>query len=78
LLFEYSWFQGINDSNKEISSIVHFVPVFLIGSSNFICINSFTLNLIVIKTAEKLVKKGSIPPFWMSANIPDGDEVNKK
>jgi len=40
--------------------------------------NSFTLNLMVIKTVEKILKKGGIPPVWVSANIPGGDKANKQ
>ncbi len=39
---------------------------------------SFTLNALIAKTIEKLVKEGIVPPIWMSANIPGGDEFNKK
>jgi len=40
--------------------------------------NSFALNLIVIKTVEKILKKGGIPPVWVSANMPGGDKANKQ
>jgi uncharacterized phosphosugar-binding protein len=40
--------------------------------------NSFALNLMVIKTVEKILAKGENPPVWMSANMPGGDEANKK
>jgi len=39
---------------------------------------SFVLNALVAKTVEKLVKEGITPPIWMSANIPGGDEFNRK
>ncbi len=39
---------------------------------------SFTLHSIVIRTIEKLVKLGATVPVWRSANIPGGDEANKK
>lgn len=48
-----------------------------IAPTSTLC-NSFTLNLIVIKTVEKILEKGGIPPVWMSANMPGGDEANKK
>lgn len=41
-------------------------------------LNCFVLNLIVIKTVEKLVAAGITPPIWVSANVPGGDEANKK
>ena len=41
-------------------------------------VNCFTLNLLVIKTVEKLVAQGITPPVWISANIPGGDEANRK
>lgn len=39
--------------------------------------NSFTLNLMVIKTVEKVLEKGVIPPIWVSSNLPGGDEANR-
>lgn len=39
--------------------------------------NSFTLNLMVIKTVEKILEKGGTPPVWISGNLPGGDEANK-
>ncbi|MEM3485368.1 MAG: SIS domain-containing protein [Candidatus Methanomethyliaceae archaeon] len=41
-------------------------------------LNCFVLNLIVIKTVEKLVAAGITPSIWVSANVPGGDEANKK
>jgi len=41
-------------------------------------VNCFTLNLLVVKTVEKLVAQGITPPVWISANIPGGDEANRK
>ncbi len=40
-------------------------------------VNSFSLNLLVIRTVEKLVGQGVTPPIWTSANVPGGDEANK-
>jgi len=48
-----------------------------IAPTSTLC-NCFTLNLIVIKTVEKILNKGGIPPVWMSANMPGGDEANRK
>ncbi len=39
---------------------------------------SFVLNALVARTVEILLKEGITPPVWMSANIPGGDEFNKK
>ena len=41
-------------------------------------VNCFTLNLLVIRTVEKLLEKGIKPPIWTSANIPGGDQANKE
>lgn len=41
-------------------------------------LNSFCLHLLVIATVEKLVEAGIEPPLWMSANLPEGDETNKR
>lgn len=41
-------------------------------------VNVFTLNLIVLQVVEKLLNRGYTPPVWMSANMPGGDEANKK
>jgi uncharacterized phosphosugar-binding protein len=41
-------------------------------------LNSFCLHLLVIATVEKLVEAGIEPPLWMSANLPGGDETNKR
>jgi uncharacterized phosphosugar-binding protein len=40
--------------------------------------NSFTINLLMIRTAEKLLEMGIQPPIWTSANLPDGDRLNRK
>ena len=40
--------------------------------------NIFVLNLMVIKTVEKILKKGGIPPVWVSINMPGGDKANKQ
>ena len=41
-------------------------------------VNSFCLHLLVIATVEKLVRDGIEPPLWMSANLPEGDQQNRK
>ncbi len=48
-----------------------------IAPTSTLC-NCFTLNLLVIKTVEKILSLGKIPPVWISANMPGGDEANKK
>ena len=39
--------------------------------------NSFTLNLMVIKTVGKILTKERDSPIWMSSNLPGGDEANR-
>jgi uncharacterized phosphosugar-binding protein len=38
----------------------------------------YLLQMIIIRTVEKLVEKGANPPIWVSGNIPGGDESNEK
>ena len=33
---------------------------------------------LVATTVEELVRRGIEPPIWMSANLPGGDEANRK
>ena len=40
--------------------------------------NVFSLHCLIIETVKKLVEKGIEPPVWKSANMPGGDEANKK
>lgn len=40
--------------------------------------NAFAINLLMMTTAEKLVERGVRPPVWTSANLPDGDRLNKE
>ena len=40
--------------------------------------NSFTINLLMLRTAEKLVAMKVEPPVWTSANMPGGDKLNQK
>lgn len=40
--------------------------------------NSSALNLMVIKTVEKILKKSGMPPICVSANMRDGDKINKQ
>jgi uncharacterized phosphosugar-binding protein len=39
---------------------------------------AFVLNCLVAATVEELVRRGIEPPVWMSANLPGGDEANRK
>lgn len=39
--------------------------------------NSFAINCVMMKAAEKLAAEGINPPVWMSANMPGGDTANK-
>jgi len=41
-------------------------------------LNVFVLNLLVIRTVEKLLERGIQPPIWTSANIPGGDKENQE
>jgi uncharacterized phosphosugar-binding protein len=41
-------------------------------------VNSFVAQLLVTRTAEKLLEKGIKPPIWISGNVPGGDEANLK
>ncbi len=38
----------------------------------------FLLNLLIIRTVEKLIVKGAKPAIWKSGNIPGGDEDNEQ
>ncbi len=48
-----------------------------VASTSTLC-NVFTLHCLIIETVKKLVEKGVKPPVWKSANMPGGDEANKK
>lgn len=48
-----------------------------VGPSSTI-LSAFALNSIVTKTVELLVSEGVTPPVWVSANVPGGEEHNKK
>ena len=48
-----------------------------VGPTSTFC-NSFAMNLLVIETVKKLLEMGMVPPVWMSANLPGGDEANRK
>lgn len=41
-------------------------------------VNTFTVNLLTVKTVEILLEENFEPPIWMSANLPGGDEANRK
>ena len=40
--------------------------------------NCFCITCLMMKTAERLVELGISPPVWVSANMPGGDEANRK
>lgn len=40
-------------------------------------VNSFTINLLIIRTVEKAVELGIKPAIWTSGNLPEGDTLNK-
>jgi uncharacterized phosphosugar-binding protein len=41
-------------------------------------VNAFAINLLLIRTAEKLLAMGITPPIWTSANLPEGDQLNQQ
>jgi uncharacterized phosphosugar-binding protein len=41
-------------------------------------INSFTINLLMMRTVEKLIAMGVEPPVWTSGNMPNGEQANTK
>ncbi len=41
-------------------------------------VNAFAVNLLMIRTVEKLLAMGITPPIWTSANLPNGDSLNQK
>ena len=41
-------------------------------------VNSFILQLLTIRTVEKMIERGLTPEVWVSANIPGGIEKNRK
>lgn len=47
------------------------------GPTSTYC-NAFAINLLMIRTAEKLIELGIQPPVWTSANLPEGDRLNKE
>lgn len=46
------------------------------GPTSTFC-NTFTINLLMLETVKRLVRKGVVPPMWRSANMPGGDAANK-
>lgn len=47
------------------------------GPTATLC-NVFAMNLLMIETIRQLSLMGIDPPVWMSANLPGGDEKNKR
>ena len=48
-----------------------------VGPTSTFC-NAFTINLLMAETVKELVAMGIEPPVWTSANLPGGDEKNRK
>ncbi|MBR5542709.1 MAG: SIS domain-containing protein [Oscillospiraceae bacterium] len=40
--------------------------------------NCFSINLLMMQTAQELLDQGITPAVWQSANMPDGDSLNKR
>lgn len=40
--------------------------------------NCFSINMLMMYTAETLLEMGITPAVWQSANMPDGDKLNKR
>lgn len=40
--------------------------------------NSYVIQLLVIETVKRILELGKKPPIWKSANMPGGDEANRK
>lgn len=40
--------------------------------------NAFTLNCLLIRTVDELLRRGVEPPVWRSGNAPGGDEANSR
>lgn len=40
-------------------------------------VNCFTINLLMMRTAQALLERGITPAVWMSANLPEGDRNNR-
>lgn len=47
------------------------------GPTSTYC-NAFAINLLMIRTAERLIEVGVYPPVWTSANLPEGDRLNRE
>ena len=47
------------------------------GPTSTMC-NVFAINLLMIETVKQLIDLGVEPPLWMSANLPGGDEANRR
>lgn len=62
----------LGDAVVEVEGILQ-----KMGPTSTYC-NAFAINLLMIRTAEKLLEMGINPPVWTSANLPDGDRLNKE
>jgi uncharacterized phosphosugar-binding protein len=48
-----------------------------VSAVSTIC-NAFTLECIIAETVNELIRRGIEPPVWTSANVPGGEEANRK
>jgi len=62
----------LGDAVVEVEGLVQ-----KMGPTSTYC-NAFAINLLMIRTAEKLIELGIQPPVWTSANLPEGDRLNKE
>lgn len=62
----------LGDAVVEVEGLVQ-----KMGPTSTYC-NAFAINLLMIRTAEKLLEMGIRPPVWTSANLPEGDKLNKE
>jgi len=61
----------LGDAVVEISGLKQ-----KMGPTSTFC-NAFAINLLMMRTAEKLLDMGIEPPVWTSANMPGGDTANR-
>lgn len=67
----------INNHLPEGDAVVSLAgAVQSMGPTSTFC-NCFAVNCLMMAAAEKLVRRGIVPPVWMSANMPGGDEANR-
>ncbi len=49
----------------------------LVGPASTV-LNAFALQALVAATVETLLARGIVPPVWTSANVPGGEEANRR